>query len=318
MMNKNNISLSLNCNRNTFNKNILEYYFRYNKIACEYNKLNSIVQKSYSQNEENMNINGKENDERIEIMIKGPEPELCYKKGIDYIKNLNKINLRLWLENFENICNLNEWNDEQKFYFLNRLIIDKNVPSSVISKIYAETRKKLIEIRYNKEEMNKVFKKMEAVRLKDFIKIEDYVHKERCLVDEYALGYQISKNEHSHKHAEVFFRGLSTHTRIELAKVQKAIIEAEIEYLTKIEEEILSQMEERTNAYKNRSSYQQNKERENYNSYNNKNKFGSKWCTIHRSTTHYTKECFLNPANKKNRQIISLEFKITTKKIKNT
>ncbi|EJW04609.1 hypothetical protein EDEG_01193 [Edhazardia aedis USNM 41457] len=37
MMDKNNISYSFNYNTNTFNKNILVYYFRYKKITCEYN-----------------------------------------------------------------------------------------------------------------------------------------------------------------------------------------------------------------------------------------------------------------------------------------
>ncbi|KAF9761107.1 Retrovirus-related Pol polyprotein from transposon [Nosema granulosis] len=195
------------------------------------------------------------------------------------------------LEKFECLAASNDWNDETMAIIFTDLIDDNTYKHSLSTSSYKKLREQILELLYPRSELRFFTTRLETTKQKNFSTIGEY-HRE---IEKYSLIIttiqNLTQKEHNRRITDAFYRGLGEHTSLELLKqgIDPESIEETIKYLRRLEEGILLQ----SNLRQLKVNHSQRNPRTTTDT-NFLKAEDRKWCSIHKMTSHNTKDCSLN------------------------
>lgn len=240
---------------------VVEYYLRYNRLPTEYRNLNSNATNENAKNTFHINKNtienqdsNKINDKFFEVDVKIKNVNTSFKKRIYMIQNLKECDIVNWLEDFEKICKLTEWNENEMRIILQNVINDKNFDVECLEDDYKKNRNLILKYIFPKETGISILMELETISQSNFYTISEYYNKIHKILSKYSICCDIGKAEFERKFEESFMRGLCKHTRLEIVKINERRINKILEYLKNLESNIFTLMNEQKYKQKIKTS----------------------------------------------------------------
>ncbi|KAF9760600.1 Transposon Tf2-6 polyprotein, partial [Nosema granulosis] len=276
------------------NISVLENYFKTNKVPVIQDILNSIATEkkvSIKESTEKKLENGEKNEE-ITFKIIDESLGVEMKKNLKIIREVRFMEeevLNNWLEDFEELSKFKKWNIKQQYQALELLVKDPLVNSIFTLESFDQIKNVIRRQILRKTDSNLIHSKLTKIKQGEYVYIREYLGEIKKLVDQYAAFESISKIEYNRKLKECFYHGLGFNTRIRVAEKTNGALEEILDYLEKIEDNLILEIEK----FKNQSK--KSIVNDKYDFINNK------WCSHCKNNTHTTKTCyFLNREREKN------------------
>lgn len=167
-----------NNNYNYHTRSLAENYLRFNRIPSKYCNLNSRQVKLTDDQDLKSGF--------IEVEMKVENVSKTLKQKIYIIDNIIDVNIINWLEKFERIKEMIGWSEENIKIILQNVILDVEFITNLLDDTYAETRKRIIKYVFPKENCIFILKKLESIKQKNYIFLQDYYNEICKTGQEYA------------------------------------------------------------------------------------------------------------------------------------
>ncbi|KAF9760601.1 Retrovirus-related Pol polyprotein from transposon 17.6 [Nosema granulosis] len=279
------------------NKSLLELYLKQGEIPGGHRILNSIAQET-AKNEKKLG-----EDEFLEIELKVAGTEMKFKKKMQIIKRIEDLDIASWFKEFEKIAIQNGWNNEQILIILRNLITDERINEDIFSTDIITTKKNLIKEIYNgdvREILAEAFKIFQI----NYVLIEDFYQEIYNKISLYSCYYEISKAEFNRHISEVFLNGLGINSKLEISRHNlKNDVVGIVNHLREIEKVLLkdlNKMKKKDVIEETKTTESELRDKRNLTGKGHseiRRTYSNKWCSIHKNSTHNTKECYYNKSN---------------------
>ncbi|KCZ78075.1 hypothetical protein H311_00904, partial [Anncaliia algerae PRA109] len=236
----------------------------------------------------------------LEFETKLPKTNILIKQKLPYLSSSTVCDFNNWINTFEDIKESLQWNDNESMQVLKELLKHSNYDLTNLTEDYIKNRKWLMDIAYPKEAINMYLCEIDSIKQNNYHYLEDYIKNIKRCLESYAVAARLTKKEYERKFEESFLRGLGDYTSMEVSKLNMETIEETINYLFKIEKKVIIKTEEKIKSKSNKEISPTRM----HQAYDKPQEFRKKFCSIHKSNSHNTKDCYLNSKGK-NKEFIS-------------
>ncbi|KCZ76965.1 hypothetical protein H311_02032 [Anncaliia algerae PRA109] len=216
---------------------------------------------------------------------------ISLKKKMNYLQDLECQDVEEWVDQYRTLMQESKWNNETSLAVL-KSIINNNIMNKIKEYTSIDTiLDALVRLKYPPDQINFIYLNIKNIQQNNYLLIKEYYNELEKAVKTMAYVNKMSQKEQKYKTEELFFQNLESETRLELIKQQLTTTEKAIEYISAIENTLISiEQNELVNKHPNISKPNHPE----YNALNytkNSEEVRKKYCPYHKSRFHYKSEC---------------------------
>ncbi|MGL5898127.1 MAG: hypothetical protein ACRCZW_00430 [Lactobacillaceae bacterium] len=134
-------------------------------------------------------------NEMVPIEMVVPETDIKIKRNILIIEKIDEVDFIRWLETIEEISVANNWDDDKLGKLVCNLIRDEKCTIDMKYREYNYLKTRPVKDYFNEEKSWVVYKKLEGIQQKDYVRIKEYVKDLSETAKEYKYCTKMTEKE---------------------------------------------------------------------------------------------------------------------------